>query len=167
VTIRLAPVALEHAPAVQALASDPEVLATTRLPEPYPPDGAVRFIERVAPRHAAGEEFAFAVVDETGALVGVCGFHDVRESPRRAELGYWIGRPYWGRGYASAAVAAMVRIAFDELGLAAIEAHSLADNVASRRVLEKNGFALEGLAAHEVSKWSAERLVARYGLRRP
>jgi 8-oxo-dGTP diphosphatase len=165
-SLRLEPVGMEHAARVQQLASDPEVQATTRLPEPYPPDGARQFITATTLRRAAGEEYAFAIVDDADGLVGMCGLSDIAREAGRAELGYWIGRPYWGRGYASAAVAQLVRTAFDALGLVELEAHALADNAASRRVLEKAGFTFVGLGTHSVPKWSADRLVARYHLAR-
>jgi RimJ/RimL family protein N-acetyltransferase len=165
-TVRLEPVGMEHAARVQELASDPEVQATTRLPEPYPPDGARQFITATILRRAAGEEYAFAVISDRDGVVGMCGLSDVRRAAGRAELGYWIGRPYWGLGYASAAVAQAVRVAFTELGLIELEAHALADNMASRRVLEKAGFRFVGLGTHSVPKWSADRLVACYHLTR-
>ena len=99
------PVTLElvtpyHADAVQRLAAHPDVVATTNLPEPYPDDGAAQWIEYVQPRHAAGEEFAFAIMNEGSELVGVTGLVDVTAT--EAELGFWIEKPYWNRGYATA-----------------------------------------------------------------
>ena len=61
-------------------------------------------------------------------------------------LGYWIGQPHAGRGHATAAVRAMVGHAFDELKLHRVEAACVPANIASRRVLEKSGFVLEGQA---------------------
>ncbi len=62
----------------------------------------------------------------------------------RAEIGYWLARPYWGRGIMTAVVGAVCREAFETLGLAKITAHVLPSNEASARVLVKNGFQQEG-----------------------
>lgn len=136
----IVPTALEHAPAIQHLASHPDVAATTLIPHPYPEDGAVRFIEDVVLLdRAAGKEYAFVIV-VGGDVVGHISVKNVDRARGEGEIGYWIGRPYWGRGYASEAVRLMVAFAFDELGLRRLYAHVLAHNPASGRVLEKAGF---------------------------
>ena len=100
-SVTLEPVAPHHADAVQRLAAHPDVVATTNLPEPYPDDGAAQWIAYVQTRHAVGEEFVFAIMNEDSELVGVTGLVDVTAT--EAELGFWVGVPYWGRGYATAA----------------------------------------------------------------
>ncbi len=138
--LTLIPTALEHAPAIQRLASHPDVAATTLIPHPYPEDGAVRFIEDVVlPDRAAGSEYAFVIVVD-GEVVGHISIKNVDGERGEAEVGYWIGRPYWGRGYASEAVRQIVAFAFEERGLRRLYAHVLAHNPASGRVLEKCGF---------------------------
>ena len=72
----------------------------------------------------------------------------VAEAEIARELGYWIGRPYWGRGYASFGVKAVLDFAFEELNLALVGSCALESNTASRRVLEKNGFRLLRLEHH-------------------
>lgn len=89
--------------------------------------------------------FIFADADQ--ALVGAITLSNVRRGVAEAgTLGYWIGRPYAGQGHATAAVRAMVAHAFDELKLHRVEAACVPTNLASRRVLEKSGFVLEGQA---------------------
>lgn len=165
-SIRLVPAGLEHADRIQVLARHPDIVATTRLPDPYPADGAVQFLRYVMPRHAAGEEYAFAVIHEADGLVGMCGLHDIGPDRREAELGFWIGRPYWGRGYGSAGAALAVRLAFSELGFDRLVAHALVENTGSRRVLERGGFRLDRYARHRLAKWAAERELAHYRLTR-
>jgi RimJ/RimL family protein N-acetyltransferase len=77
--IRLDPIAPCHADAVQKLASHPDVLATTNLPEPYPDDGAITWIEAVQEQREAGTEYPFAIVNATDTLVGVTGLRDVTD----------------------------------------------------------------------------------------
>ena len=89
----------------------------------------------------------FVFVDGGKTLVGAVTLSNVRRGvAETGTLGYWIGQPYAGRGYATAAMRAVVGYAFDRLKLHRLEAACLPTNQASRRVLEKSGFQNEGLA---------------------
>ncbi|NJC40266.1 ribosomal-protein-alanine N-acetyltransferase [Brevundimonas alba] len=89
--------------------------------------------------------FIFADADQ--GLVGAITLSNVRRGVAESgTLGYWIGQPFAGRGHATAAVRAVVGHAFDDLKLHRVEAACVPTNVASRRVLEKSGFVLEGHA---------------------
>ena len=70
----------------------------------------------------------------------------------RAELGYWIGVPFWNRGYATEAAEAVIKFGFEELGLNRIEAEHFTRNPASWRVMEKLGMTLEGVRRQHVLK---------------
>lgn len=161
-SVTLDPVGPEHTDAVQRLASDPDVVATTNLPEPYPDDGAEQWIDYVRPRHEAGDELAFAILKDDDTLVGVVGLVDVTDE--EAELGIWIGKPFWGDGYATAAAREAVRLAFDEVGVDRVFARPLQRNDASRRVLEKLGFDEGSVETHENPKWTDDDPVVRYVL---
>lgn len=69
-----------------------------------------------------------------------------------AEIGYWLGEDYWGKGIATAALAGMSELAFETLGFRKLYAPVLAPNTASMKVLEKNGYRLEGILTREVMK---------------
>jgi RimJ/RimL family protein N-acetyltransferase len=92
-------------------------------------------------------------IDVGGEAMGVIGL-TVGEGERRhsAELGYWLGEPFWGRGIVTAAVEAVTSYAVKELGLSRIESYVFAWNPASARVLEKVGFAREGILRNSVIK---------------
>ena len=138
--ITLVPTGPEHVAAIQRLAGHPDIAATTLIPHPYPEDGAARLVrEIVQPGRAAGTLYGFAIVAD-GEVVGHITLKHVDRARGDAELGYWIGRPYWGRGYASEAARLALDVAFGELGLEEVYAHVLAHNPASARVLEKAGF---------------------------
>ena len=77
-------------------------------------------------------------------FVGTCGFANLEAAHTRAELGYVLSRGYWGRGFASEAVQAMIGFGFENMGLNRIEACCIAENVASTRVMEKAGMTHEG-----------------------
>ena len=96
----------------------------------------------------AGNAWPFFIfADSDQALVGAITLSNVRRGVAEAgTLGYWIGQSHAGRGHATAAVRAMVAHAFDELKLHRVEAACVPANLASRRVLEKSGFVLEGQA---------------------
>jgi RimJ/RimL family protein N-acetyltransferase len=149
-SLTIAPTGLEHAAAIQRLIVHPDVAATTRIPHPYPDDGAVRFVEDIAvPKRVAGTQYAFVMLDD-GELVGHISLKHVDRVRGTAEVGYWVGRPYWGRGYASAAVQLIATFAFEKLGLHRLYAHVLAHNPASARVLEKAGFVPVDLPREEL-----------------
>jgi RimJ/RimL family protein N-acetyltransferase len=131
---------LEDADAVQRLASDAAVAATTRIPHPYPENGARDFISSQLKERADGTGYVFAIKDRQ-ELVGVCGLHGI-EAGRARELGFWIGRPFWGKGFASFGVNMVLQFAFQNLRLERVGSCALESNAASRRVLEKNGFRL-------------------------
>ena len=89
----------------------------------------------------------FVFRDEDDTLVGGVTLSNIRRGvAETGTLGYWIGQPYVRRGYATAAVRAVVAHAFEDLKLHRVEAACVPTNLASRRVLEKAGFALEGQA---------------------
>jgi len=162
--VEIEPIAPRHAEDVQRLASHPDVVATTNLPEPYPPDGAERWIEDLLPRQEEGDEYAFGILNENGEFVGVTGLVDVGEEA--TELGFWVGKPYWNRGYATAAARKTLRFAFEQLGLGCVFARPLQRNAPSRRVLEKLNFEQGAAETHEHPKWSEEDKVVRYELSR-
>ncbi len=162
--VELEPIAPRHAEEVQPLASHPEVVATTNLPDPYPDDGAEQWIENLIPKREAGTEYAFAVRNEEGVLVGAAGLVDVTDET--AELGFWIGKPFWNRGYATAAARKTIDFAFEELRVDRVEARALCRNAPSRRVLEKLGFVEGTVETHEHPKWGEDDLVVRSHLTR-
>jgi ribosomal-protein-alanine N-acetyltransferase len=96
----------------------------------------------------AGNAWPFFIfADSDQSLVGAITLSNVRRGvAETGTLGYWIGRNFAGRGYGTAGVRAMLGYAFNELNLHRVEAACVPGNAASRRVLEKTGFILEGQA---------------------
>jgi ribosomal-protein-alanine N-acetyltransferase len=109
-------------------------------------EGQRERIERAAATAANGDGWRFAIVHE-GRIAGTIGVTNVVRGPLQcAKLGYWVDRAQHGHGLATTAVGDVVDFAFDEAGLHRLEAWTLVDNLASQRVLEKNGFERFGLA---------------------
>jgi ribosomal-protein-alanine N-acetyltransferase len=97
-------------------------------------------------RPADADSWRWAIVDD-GAIAGMIALSDVLRGPLQlGTVGYWVDRSRNGGGLASAALAEVVEFAFSEAGLHRLEAGTLPGNVASQRVLEKNGFERFGLA---------------------
>jgi RimJ/RimL family protein N-acetyltransferase len=92
-------------------------------------------------------------IEVDGQAVGVIGL-TLCEGERRhsGELSYWLGEPYWGRGIITTAVQAVTEYAVKELGLSRIESYVFSWNPASARVLEKMGFAREGVLRNSIIK---------------
>ena len=123
-----------------------------RFPHPYTEAAGREWLETVAAEDPA-THFAIAAADDRppadgpapGGFVGGVGLEPQEDVYRvTAEIGYWLGEPFWGRGIATRAVTALTRWGFETLELERIEARVFATNPASIRVLEKAGFELEG-----------------------
>jgi len=155
--ILLISIAPTHAAALQPLLEDPAIAETTPFPTPYPPDGAGAWIADAVALREQDSKYAFAVCDVGGGPIGVALLKEVDHVSAEAELGYWIGRPYWGGGRATAAAAATLNFAFDILGLRAVRAVCLEANPASLRVLAKLGFVETGRFAQALPKWPEPR----------
>jgi RimJ/RimL family protein N-acetyltransferase len=113
-----------------------------RFPHPYTARDARAFLKSVL---GARPETSFAIAVEDVAI-GAIAFHVQSDVERvGAEIGYWLGEPYWGRGIATSAVRAVTEHALTAHSLLRVFALPFADNRASARVLEKAGFTLEGL----------------------
>lgn len=110
-------------------------------------EGQRREIRTRLERYEQGACVPHVVLDGDGGVVGRINLNDVvRGAFQSCSVGYWIAERANGRGHASAAVAALLRLAFGELGLHRVEAGTLVHNGASQRVLERNGFERYGLA---------------------
>jgi [ribosomal protein S5]-alanine N-acetyltransferase len=135
----LRPFTFADAPRVRALAGDAELAEPTSLiPHPYGEGVADQWIATHAALRDRGTAFIYAVTRaDDGLLVGAV---EVRPAPEALDsLGYWVGRPHWGQGYATAALRAIIAISFGYLDCNSLTASHLARNAASGRVLEKCG----------------------------
>lgn len=109
-------------------------------------EGQRKGIEEVLRYYERGMAIPHVIVDRDRIVGRVTITNIVRYAFQSCNLGYWVAEAENGRGHATAAAAAMIRLAFDDLGLHRIEAGALPHNLASQRVLERNGFERFGLA---------------------
>lgn len=150
---------------VEMFASDYEVAKTTlNIPHPYPKNSASDFIERSIKLTGEGTTITYAIVlKETNHLIGLIGT-SITERDNRAELGYWIGKPYWGLGYATEATREILKFGFTNLNLNKITARALKGNPGSWRVMEKSGMSYEGTQREHVLKWEKYQDLVNYGM---
>lgn len=105
-----------------------------------------RYIDEVVRQYKAHNFFDFAIVlKEDGHMIGTCGFTRLDPVNHSAEIGYVLSSHHWNAGLACEACAMILRFAFCNLGLHRVEARYMPGNLASRRVMEKNGMAFEGI----------------------
>ena len=165
--LRLRPFGPADGPFVQRLAGVREIADTTlHIPHPYPDGAAETWINTQGERWAAQEELVLAVTLKDGdALIGAVNlaFEPLHD---RAELGYWIGVPYWRRGFATEAAGGVVDFGFKVLGLNRVQAHHLARNSASGRVMLKLGMRREGASPRAAKKNGRYEDVVFYGILR-
>lgn len=161
--IVLRPFTLTDADRVQQLAGEKEISDTTLLiPHPYPDGAAEEWISRHAKEFEEKNIYNFAVtVDDK--VVGSIGF-GVNLQHNNCEVGYWIGKPYWGKGYASKALGLIIKFCFEELELNKVHAHYMKCNWSSGRVMEKNGMKQEGILRKHVMKNGAYHDIVTYGI---
>ena len=143
--LRLRALGTGDASVLAELAGDWEVARTTaRIPHPYDLAAAEDFVAQAAREMAAGTGYSLAMERLADRrVVGCVGFRSRDGVP---EIGYWTGRPFWRRGYASEAVCRLVRLVFTSFEGDRVTAEIMADNSASARVLENAGFSFEGVA---------------------
>ena len=155
----------EDSAQVQTICSERDIAAFTRtIPHPYPEGAAAAWIGVLDDGWRSGKAAVFAMtVRDTGQVVGAVGLTIDAEN-ENAELGYWVAKPKWGRGYASEAARAIVDFGFHQLGLNRIFAHHMLKNPASGRVMEKIGMRKEGVLREHVKKWGRFEDIAVYGI---
>ena len=142
----LRPFTMNDAAVIQRLLNDPQV-SDGLLSVSYPfalPDATKWLADRITNR------FGITLRD-SGELCGGIGIHTNAKHPR-GEMGYWLGRAYWGKGYATEAAGALVRYGFECLHLQRIAAMHFPRNTASKKVLEKIGMKREGVLRQYAKK---------------
>lgn len=153
--------------AVAEYLSDRDIhLNTLTIPHPYTESDAELWIrKRLEHNQRVGHDVSFAIRNADDKVIGAVGADNLDPgTDYKAEIGYWLAKPYWGTGIMTEAVGAFIRYAFDEFKLEKLVAHVFELNAGSARVLEKNGFQLEGRLRKHYLK-NGEMVDARvYGL---
>ncbi len=161
-TRRLALRALDasDAPRIAVLAGVWEVASMTgRIPYPYSSVDALHWVTELA-----DGEIVYGIT-LNGALIGICGY--TPDGTGAAEVGYWIGQDYWGKGYATEAVRELIGHGFRRGGIHRFTCSHFTENKGSQRVIAKLGFRLLGLSSGWCAARGMELPTLRYERRRP
>lgn len=162
--LHLRPLQLADADRVQELAGEEAVYRTTlNVPHPYEDGLAERWIADLAPRYYDGRGATWGIDLPGTGLIGCIGL-GITKPHARAELGYWIGVPWWGRSYCTEAARAMIGHGFSVMQLHKITATHMAGNPASGRVMQKVGMQQEGRLVDEVRKDGVFHTLVVYGI---
>lgn len=146
--LELRPLGLEDVDALWPYVSDPELPKHMTWEAHRDPSETAQFVSAMEEARERGTSYVWSLRRD-GALCGLIGLHGVVRTvlawrQDRAELGYWCGPPFQGRGLVTEAAREVLRFAFEELGLHKVTVGCLVENAASRRVIEKLGFRLVG-----------------------
>ncbi|MGF1463780.1 MAG: GNAT family N-acetyltransferase [Maricaulaceae bacterium] len=162
--LRLRQPVVADAEPLSRLLSDPAVARMTlTIGSPHPIQKARAWLETAIADWASGGSYNYILTTPCGAVIGSVG--QFRNAEGEAEIGYWIARDHWGRGYASAALKGFLA-ELDQFRPEALCAGHYMDNPASGRVLEKNGFEFTG-DIHIVTPAARSHAVASKRFRRP
>jgi RimJ/RimL family protein N-acetyltransferase len=153
--LRLHPIEMTDAPSIEKFASAREIADTMiSIPHPYPPEEARQYVTRQQAEQKEGRAVAFSIRQKSEELF--CGLVELRAIDREhltGELSFWLAVEFWGHGYMSEAIHAVVQYGFEDLGLNRLYAFHMMRNPACGRLLQKSGFKQEGLLRECVWKW--------------
>jgi RimJ/RimL family protein N-acetyltransferase len=143
--LTMEPLGPQHVAALAELVLDPDVLRFTRVPDPTPPGFAERWVERYEEGRAKGDREGFAILDESGAFLGLAVVPTIDREARTVELGYVVAPAARGRGVATEVLRRLTDWTFAELDPVRIELLISVDNEGSKRVAERCGYVKEGV----------------------
>ncbi|OBP16674.1 hypothetical protein A5320_04600 [Rheinheimera sp. SA_1] len=146
--LHLRPFTQEDAKTVQLLAGDKRIAQMTQtIPHPYPDGTAENWIAGHAAAFRQKTEIVFAIeLQSSTQLIGAVSLLHIDKNHSSAEIGYWLGVPYWGQGYATEALLRLLQFAQDDLQLRQFFGQCFANNVASAKVLKKAGLVQQDLS---------------------
>ena len=127
---------------------------TANIPYPYKEADAEFLIHEVVDKGFENEtDFVFAIRNkENGLIMGLIGIHHWDKANQKAEIGYWLGKEFWNKGYVTEAMAEVLAFGFEVLNLNKMFANFFPHNPASGRVMEKSGMRQEAILKQEIYK---------------
>lgn len=145
-SLRLRPLERSDAEALYAIHSDPEVMKYSTIRPRSSVEQAHELVESSLAAMRAGRHLCFGIVPiSAGRVVGTCTLFHIYKASRRAEVGFVLGKRFWGRGYMTEALSALLDYGFSTLDMNRVEADTDPRNLAAARLLERLGFIKEGL----------------------
>ena len=161
----LRPLLEEDAKQIYLYCSDRDIADTTfAIPHPYSLKDAENFISYSSNKLKSEDEYNFAIICKKKLkLIGVIGLITFKQH-ERAELGYWIGKPNWGKGYCTEAAKELISFAFEVLKLNKVHSSHILRNPASGKVMQKIGMKHEGRIRQHIKKWDKFEDADFYGI---
>ena len=151
--IRLRRLKLSDAKSIATLAKSRKISRYTFIPYPYTSTDAIKFIRVCHGQYRNKKFFNFGIeLKETGEIIGMMSIVQLSQKYHNAEIGYWLGKKYWGRGIAREALEILLKHCFVELKLHRVYAHVMHPNTASAKLLKKAGFKFEGIARQQIKR---------------
>ncbi|MBO9692759.1 GNAT family N-acetyltransferase [Chryseobacterium sp.] len=135
---------------------------TSNIPYPYTESDARFWLRMSKDAFENNTGYTFGIRNKEGHIIGAIGLHDREDD--KAELGYWLGIPYWNKGYVTEAAKAIVDFGFNELGFHKIFATHFIHNPASGRIMEKIGMEQEAVLIQEIKKDGEYFDLVRYSI---
>ena len=126
-------------------AKDREISRYTSLPHPYRIQDAMSFIRQTHQKLRKGVAYELGIENkQRGRIIGMMSLFGIDKDNKNAEVGYWLGKRYWGTGIAKESLQLILDFGFNELKLRRIYAKVMHPNISSVKLLEKSGFSFEG-----------------------
>jgi len=143
--LTLGQIEVSDIPTITAYASNPNVSKMLRtMPYPYAEKDAIFWLNKARTEFKKETAYIFRIgLRDRGEFVGGVGLH-LKKAHQKAVIGYWIGEPFWGKGYVTEALGAVLKFGFETLNLNKIQAVYKADNTQSGKVMIKNNMVKEG-----------------------
>ncbi|QQE13496.1 GNAT family N-acetyltransferase [Planctomycetota bacterium] len=155
------------APKVFEMLSDEEIARNAGAPWPYEMKHATGWISMHDDLFKKGETLPYAIeVKDTEELIGCVSLNNMYTPNGPGDLGFWLGRNYWGNGYATEAAKCMIEIGFQTLGLNKVYTFCLSGNVGSEHVLKKCGLIREGVLRQQMPRGGKFIDMIYYGILR-
>jgi RimJ/RimL family protein N-acetyltransferase len=163
--ITLRPLVKRDAPSIYKYACNRAISRYTFLPYPYTRRNAEEWVITSGERNASGIDVNLGIeLPVSGEIIGMISLNNIDHFSRHAELGYWLGKPFWGRGYVREAISLILRHSFRELKLKRVYARVMHPNTVSARLLEKCGFKYEGTLRRNIKRHGRYLDELRYGI---
>ncbi|MCP8617945.1 GNAT family N-acetyltransferase [Salirhabdus salicampi] len=160
----LRPYDLSDAPRAQKIGDDKAVAETTFIPYPYTLEKVEDWIKNHSSLIENGDAYPLAVILKSEKqLIGTMTIR-IDKNHHKGELAYWVGKDYWGKGYATEASKKMLEFGFKELNLNRIWAPVMSKNKASGKVMQKVGLSYEGTLKQDILRWDKYEDIDIYGL---
>ena len=163
--ISITPIRLEHIEPMQKLIAQEDICVPLSFDYPFPSNGAETYIRYRIDGFNSQWSFTFAILYNQ-RFIGGCSLHTFSPDKRQAEVAFWLGKPYWGFGYARRAVGMLIQFGFGHCRLESILARTLESNENSIALSRRLGFIFKEIKRQYRPTWPIETKVHLYELTR-